>query len=234
MKYILILFIILPFTLLYSQNVNPYDIIKNIKNEIEKVNDYQAELNIKVDISFVKIPDVTAKIYFKKPDKIHIDSKSFAILPKQGLTLNPFSLIDKNYTAIYEGIKEYNNQKHYQIKIIPEESNNRISLITLLVDINKSTITKMITLGEKSGKTEIEFDYTKIDDKYWLPQKIIVTADVGNFRPRGINNNPPNTTEKKTSENEQKTGKIFITYSNYIINKGLDDNIFSKKDVSKP
>ena len=48
-------------------------IIKNLKDNFKKVKDYTADVDIKVDVSFLKVPEMKAKIYFKQPDKTHIE-----------------------------------------------------------------------------------------------------------------------------------------------------------------
>ena len=85
---------ILPLVLLFSilafsQSKNPDSILDRVKEEFNKIDDYTVDVKIKVDVDFLKMPDREAKIFFKKPDKIHIESEGFAMLPKEGLNFSP-------------------------------------------------------------------------------------------------------------------------------------------------
>jgi hypothetical protein len=62
--------------------------------EFEKIDDYQVDVRIKVDVDFLKMPEREATIYYKKPDKFHIDSENFAMLPKSGLNFSPLGFLN--------------------------------------------------------------------------------------------------------------------------------------------
>ena len=64
-------------------------ILEKVRLEFEKIEDYQVDVKIKVDVDFLKMPDREATIFYKKPDKFHIDSENFAMLPKSGLNFSP-------------------------------------------------------------------------------------------------------------------------------------------------
>ncbi|MCX8009575.1 MAG: hypothetical protein N3A61_00335 [Ignavibacteria bacterium] len=209
-----------------AQKVNPEEIINRIISEYEKIEDYQVDLNVKVDISFLKMPEINAKIFFKKPDKLHVESKGFALLPKQGLHFSPLKFLEMKYTAVYESEKELDGEKHHVIKIIPEEGEKGPSLITLYVNSKNYSIRKVTSIGEKQGKVDIELMQQYIDGKYWLPKEVVLTMDVGKFnigRRRFSDES-----QSKPKQEDNRPGKVFLKYSNYIVNKGIDDKIFSQ------
>src|ERR1035437_4610341 len=119
--------------LVLSQSKDPDLILNKVKEEFTKVKDYQVDVNIIVDVDFIKVPETKAKIYFKQPDKIHFDAEGFAMLPKDGINFSPLSFLKKNYTAIYE--KEENLDGHLVsvIKIIPSSERGDIVLTTLWI-----------------------------------------------------------------------------------------------------
>ena len=81
MRYLLIIFFIS--SILFAQTKNADEIITNVKNKFETVKDYQVDLKIEVDMEFLRVPKVSATVYFKQPDKMKMDSKDFAVLPKE-------------------------------------------------------------------------------------------------------------------------------------------------------
>ena len=65
----------------YAQNAA--QLVKAIRLKLEKVNDYSVDIHIKAQVPMIKIDEVDAKMYFKKPNRIKVESKGIAILPKQ-------------------------------------------------------------------------------------------------------------------------------------------------------
>ncbi|MBM4177098.1 MAG: hypothetical protein FJ213_13150 [Ignavibacteria bacterium] len=217
------------FQLSFGQKIDPNLVIEKIREQFGSINDYTADVSVKVDIEYLKVPDINAKVYFKKPDMIHIESKGFALLPKQGLNFSPDALFEKKFTAIYENDAEIDNQTFHIIKVIPEESERGPSIITLYVNSRHYTIGKIITLGERSGKVEVNLDHKLVDNKYWLPEKVDILLDVGNLR-FGRRRQSPKETLSENKTEEKQEGRVTLTYSNYIVNKGIDDKIFEKKE----
>ena len=79
----------------FAQSKDPDEILKNVITNFNKVNDYVVDVNIKVDVDFLKVPETKAKIYFKQPDKVHLEAEGFAMLPKNGMEFSPSSLLKK-------------------------------------------------------------------------------------------------------------------------------------------
>ena len=87
-------------------------LLNGVIKKINSVKDYSADVNIKADIPLIKILPVKAKIYFKKPNKFKVKSKSIAILPKQNMTeLNGFLSSKKNYMVVGSGNEIISNIK---------------------------------------------------------------------------------------------------------------------------
>ena len=95
---------------LNAQTKDPDQILNNVKKVFSSVKDYQVNVNIKVDVDFLKVPETNAKIYFKQPDKIHFESDRFALLPREGLDISPVGLLKEKYSAFY--LKEEIGRAH--------------------------------------------------------------------------------------------------------------------------
>ena len=127
-----IIFIVLAFCLsAFSQSKDPEKILDSVKAEFNKIEDYTVFVKIKVDVDFVKIPEREVKIYFKKPDKIHIESEGFVMLPKEGLNFSPLSLLNSNYTSFYVRQDTIDGIVTSVIKVIPLDGKSDIILSTL-------------------------------------------------------------------------------------------------------
>ncbi|MFN4110995.1 MAG: hypothetical protein ACK4G1_01870, partial [Ignavibacteria bacterium] len=203
-------------------------IIEKIKSNFDLINDYTVDINGKVDFPDAVIPELKAKVYFKKPNKMKIESDNFMIIPKQSIRFDPEILYEKDFSSLVIGETKIDDVNHYIVKLI---SNNPEveEVVTLWVNSKNFTIRKTNVIGSRIGKVEIEFFYKLIDNKYWLPEKLVATFEASKIRfPR------MRRTEKDQKENYNSTkeGRITLQYSNYSVNKGIDDRIFEEKKKS--
>ncbi len=216
----------------FSQSKNPDEIINGVITNFNKVNDYQVDVNIKVDVEFIKVPETKAKIYFKQPDKVHLKAEGFAMLPKNGMEFSPSSLIKKDYTAIYEQDVDLNGYKTSIVKVIPLGDQGEVILSTLWIDQKKQVIRKVESTTKTNGTFTIDFTF---DDKikYPLPSKIIFSFNMDKMNlPSTITGETNNENPDKKNKNIGSTtkGQVIVNYSNYVVNKGVPDSIFEEKN----
>jgi len=231
MKLLIVLFFI-SIQIGFSQSKNPDEIINGVITNFNKVNDYQVDVNIKVDVEFIKVPETKAKIYFKQPDKVHLKADGFAMLPKNGMEFSPSSLIKKDYTAIYEQDVDLNGYKTSIVKVIPLGDQGEVILSTLWIDQKKQVIRKVESTTKTNGTFTIDFTF---DDKikYPLPSKIIFSFNMDKMNlPSTITGETNNENPDKKNKNMGSTtkGQVIVNYSNYVVNKGVPDSIFEEKN----
>lgn len=226
MKIIIAILLVLS-TIGFSQSKDPDEILKTVIKNFDRVQDYVVDVNIKVDVQGVKVPETKAKIYFKQPDKIHLESEGFAMLPKDGMLFSPSSLLKNDYTAIYEKDVELNGAKVSVIKVIPSGEQSEIILSTLWVDQSKKMIRKIESTTKSDGTFSIDFNYND-EIKFPLPTQIIFyfNLDKMNLQLNNKNSDPDN---RKRGFDSTTKGKVVVKYSNYVINKGINDSVFEEK-----
>lgn len=226
MKIIIAILLVLS-TIGFSQSKDPDEILKTVIKNFDRVQDYVVDVNIKVDVQGVKVPETKAKIYFKQPDKIHLESEGFAMLPKDGMLFSPSSLLKKDYTAIFEKDVDLNGVKVSVIKVIPSGDQSEIILSTLWIDQNKKMVRKIESTTKSDGTFAIDINY---DDsiKFPLPSQIVFyfNLDKMNLQLNNKNGDPDN---RKRGFDSTTKGKVVVKYSNYVINKGINDSVFEEK-----
>lgn len=223
-KYILLLFFVSAYC--FGQSKDPNVLIKNVKETFEKVKDYSADVDVKVNVSFLKVPEMKAKIYFKQPDKIHIESDGFAMLPKDGLYTSPLALLSGDFTAIYVKDEILDGHNTSVVKIIPLNDKGDVILSTLWIDQTGYIIRKVESSTKTNGTFTIILQYG--NNKYPLPENIEFTFNTNRMK---LSRNPMED-ENNNGNNKQpgnSTGKVSLTYSNYVVNKGIAESVFSKK-----
>ena len=220
---------------MFSQVKNPEEILEKVKLEFENIEDYQVDVKIKVDVDFLKMPDREATIFYKKPDKFHIDSENFAMLPKSGLNFSPLGFLNYKYTAFYEKEDTIDGTLTSVIKVIPLEGNADVILSTFWIDTSRNLIIRAELSRKPQGSFIIDLKYLKTSESYWLPSSLVFSFTVDrSLIPRRFNEEQVSESNKtKKDSTEAETGKVYLNYSNYRVNKGLPDELFDDKGAKK-
>lgn len=229
--FLMIIFSISEFS---PQSKDPDEILEGVKAAFKKIVDYEVDIRVKIDVDFLKVPDSEAKLYFKQPNKIHVESKKFALLPRQGLDFSPLGLLSVKYTALYEQEDTIRNIPTSVVKIIPLGNDGDIILSTFWVDQSRNLIIRLESTKKPTGTFTIDFTYEKYDEHYELPSQMEFTFTVDRMMfPRGMDGQS-DADDDGDKKSDSTTGKVYITYANYKVNQGLPDELFeTENDESK-
>lgn len=230
MKRILLIWVLLS-VIINAQNKDPKEILKITEEKFLGVKDYTADVKIKLDLAFLKMSDSQAKVYFKAPDKFKIDSKGFAMLPKEGINYNPAKFMKGDYTSIYIKDEKIDGNDCFVVKVIPNNDTVEVVLTTLFIDKSNYFIRQIASTTKRGGNIKINLTYNS-NKKYPLPDKVQFTfnADESNAEKK-IKETDKNVRRQMNAQNI--SGSVYIYYSNYEINKGLSDKIFTKETKVK-
>ena len=112
-------------------------LVKRVKTKLDLVNDYEADGNMKTDVSFIKAPIGKVKVYFKKPNHFRLKKNGgISLLPKGGVSVNMSSLIATNdFVAIAAGESMVNGTTTKVVKLLPSNDNSDIVLTLSLIHI---------------------------------------------------------------------------------------------------
>lgn len=226
----LFLMIFLSISEFSPQSKDPDEILDRVKEAFKMIEDYEVDIKIKIDVDFLKVPDSEAKLYFKQPNRIHVESEKFALLPRQGLDFSPLGLLSGKYTALYEREDTIRDIPTCVVKIIPLGNDGDIILSTFWVDQSRNLIIRMESTKKPTGTFTIDFTYEKYDENYELPSQMEFTFTVDRMMfPRGMDgqSDADDDSDKKSNST---TGKVYITYANYKVNQGLPDELFETEN----
>ena len=210
-----------------QQDINM--LLAKAKATIETVNDYKASGRMKTNVAFLKVPIATVSVYFKKPNKLKVKSeKGISFIPKGAVSINLTNLTGTNkFTVLDAGTDKINGQTVRVAKLLPQDDNSDVVLSTVYIDEATSLIKKAKTTTKDNGTYELEMTYGKYA-AFGLPDKIIFSFNAKDYKlPKGItfdfdDGAAPTATDKLKG----KKGRAEITFSNYIVNKGVDDALF--------
>ena len=75
----------------------PAELVKKVSAKIDQVNNYEAAGKMKTNVTFLKVPESTVTIYFKKPNKLKIkNEKGISFVPKGAVSINLSNIINGN------------------------------------------------------------------------------------------------------------------------------------------
>ena len=207
----------------------PEELLNKIKARLEKVNDYQAKGKLKTNVVFIKAPVASVKVYYKRPDRMKIvNEKGISFVPKGSVNINLANFLSGagNYQIVDAGKEQGTGLRI--LKLLPEGENTDIILSTLYIDEKAELVKKAKNTTRDNGTYELELSYGNYSS-YGLPDKVVFTFNTKDYKlPKGVTFDYDVGTEKKPDDNlKNKKGKVEITYSEYLINKGIDDAIFN-------
>jgi outer membrane lipoprotein-sorting protein len=204
------------------------DLLKKVKAKLDKVSDYTAQGKMKINVAFIDAPDSKVTIFYKRPDKFKVvKSGGISILPKGGVSVNLGTLLaNDNYDIIPSKDAEVNGVNTKVVKLLPRDENSDIVLTTLYIEEKNLVIRKATVTTKESGTYEIDLAYGKFM-QWGLPDKVIFSFNTKDYKlPKGITFEYEKGDKKKEQAMKNKKGEVEITYSNYTINKGIDDKTF--------
>ena len=220
-------FILLP-GITRAQNAD--DLFNALRQKILQVKDYVADVNMKIDVAYMKVPLLKGKLYFKAPDKMKLERNGgISILPRKNVNLTLSNLIPTGkVTVIDMGETVYKDKKVRLMKVVPDDEKSTIVLTKIWIDEAQLLVIHAETTTYNDGSVIMDLDYKRFTS-YSLPDKVKIFMDLKDYKlPQGVtmdyNDGSPN--PEATKKRKKQKGTIEIRYLDYIINKGLPDTIF--------
>lgn len=211
-----------------AQDINA--IIQKAKQKISSVRDYEAAGRMKTNVTFLKVPVATVKVYFKAPNRLKVKSeKGLSFIPKGAVSINMNNILTNgSYTVIDAGTAQIGATSVRVAKLLPEDDNSDVVLSTVYIDPATNLIRRAKTTTKENGTYELEMTYGKYAN-YSLPDKIIFSFNTKDYKlPKGVtfDFDDGSAATKPLDKNKNKKGKAEIIFSSYSINKGLAESVF--------
>lgn len=206
----------------------PEELVSQVRAKLEKVNDYTAKGELKTNVVFIKAPVASVKVYYKKPDKIKIvNENGISFIPKGSVNINlaRFLMAAGQFEIVDAGKEAASGFR--VLKLLPSDENSDIVLSTLYIDEKTALVRKAKNTTRDNGTYELEMTYNKYSS-FGLPDKVIFSFNTKDYKlPKGVTFDYDDGSAKKPDESmKNRKGKVEITYSEYLVNKGVDDAVF--------
>ncbi len=184
------------------------EILRRALDLSAEVNDYTAQVQVSSDIPGAAddVPPFT--VYFKRPDKVRIKSRSLVIVPRDALTFGNLSRrVEAGADVVLVGTKTVNGIPSYTLKLKPkEEAGEERVLIT--IEGRRFTVERMEIVRGANVHAVLDWQHTLVGGRYWMPSVITCTV------PRA------------PGAHGGGGGTVTVSFTGYRVNTGLSDAVF--------
>ena len=209
----------------FSQDASA--LLQKVRMKLEQVDNYAARGRMKTNVSFLKVPEAEVTVYYKKPDRIKIkNNKGISLVPRGAVSISLNHLLRGDYTSLEAGTALVNGKKTRVVKLLPLDENADIAVSTLYIDETELLIVKARTTTRENGSYELEMFYGKWAG-FALPDRLLFSFNTKDYKiPKGITFDYDDGSKKAVDKSGNTRGSVEISYSTYLINKGLPDDVF--------
>ncbi|MFQ5870181.1 MAG: hypothetical protein ACE5JC_09795, partial [Candidatus Zixiibacteriota bacterium] len=213
------------------------EILLKVRELFNEVEDYTVEVIANVDMPGLRAPEMRAKLYYKSPDRIHVESTGFSILPREGIAPDPKKL-EERYSSHLAGEQDFEGRSVYRLTLMPKEKFEREFETVLLVDKETFVVWKIGKLNKGKPFLTVDFEYELVEERFFLPSESNVELIMARLPGREGNLRGPGREriESLFAEEEEappKNGYATVKFEGYRINIGLPDSLFEESGGSR-
>jgi outer membrane lipoprotein-sorting protein len=206
---------------------DPTRYLDTLEKKYSGLKDYMVDVNVHFDVEALKAPDMQAKLYYKTPEKIKVESKNVFFFPKEGGYFNPSLFKKKDFDVRPLEHLTYEGRRAVKLRLTPTETNRHHQGFVLTLDTDRNLIREISTSPSEGRTIRAVIEYGKFAD-FELPVRIELYLDIPSVEPNGMKE-----FGSFSQRSKRITGKVEIAYSNYKVNSGLRDEIFNEAEPRK-
>jgi hypothetical protein len=219
-----------------TNGTDPRQVFAKLVKPYRNLNDYTVKINAKVNLPAIRVPDFAATLYFKKPDRFHIETKSFAPIPRSSGVFNPSQFDPEKNLITYQRTENLGGIRADLYRVEPLDTKSMTRYYNVWVGGDPVRIIQVENFSFRGTKGLVILSYVTVAqnaEKWLLPENVHIHLTF----PEGMQN--PDASSFITKDNPVSggmgrldeisgEGDIHITYSNWKVNTGLDDRLFKK------
>jgi outer membrane lipoprotein-sorting protein len=194
-----------------------------------RIEDFVVMIEAEVKMERLRMPNVQGTLYYKKPDKLNLESKNFAMIPREGVVLNPAVLADQ-YDVTLVGWDTVGEARTHKLQLAARDEKTRLRQLFVWVDPELWTISKMETVAGEGRTVTMVYEYDHVES-ILLPKSVQVTiASLRQEPPDRMAEVEPELSPRPDRVRQAiQAGTINIRFRNYRLNVGLTDEQFERK-----
>jgi outer membrane lipoprotein-sorting protein len=203
-------------------------LLKRVEAALESVRDYTVTLDITADLEQANIPPMKATMYFKQPDRVHVESQGFALLPREVLGFSPARLLERFRVESVTPVA-MEGHKIYRLQLAPGDERARVRTTWLEISPEHWTIERCELSFADDRTITVAFRHEQVGS-VWLPAEVSLSFASS---PRTARETSPLDDQKliQAGRGALRKGNVIIRYSGYRLNTGLPDSLFTSSSA---
>lgn len=211
---------------------DPTPLFYSLRDRMTAVKDYVADVRMKIDVAFMRVPLLAGKLYYKAPGKLKLERNGgISVMPQKSVSLSVNQMMPAgDVTVIDAGRETIDGIPARIIKVIPQDEGD-IILAKVWVDESRMLALRTETSTRESGTVRMDLTYDKYA-RLALPDRIVFIMDTKEYKlPKGVTMDYDEgaAPAKAPAGGLPKKGRIELRYLSYQVNTGLSDAIFNDK-----
>jgi outer membrane lipoprotein-sorting protein len=174
----------------------------------QQVADYTATLAVTVEAPNVKIPRRTVQVFYKQPDRIHVESDGLVLIPRDALLMGNLATHLKEFaTAAYAGEGTIGGRTVRCVKLTPRDAGPGSGRMLLWIDPERALLLKSEIWRGGTCQLTSRFHH-RLYAGHWMPRQINTYV------------------AKKALGKLDGPARIELDFLSYRINRGISDDVF--------
>jgi outer membrane lipoprotein-sorting protein len=218
--------LIICLTTLAAQAQTANQILVGSYLKFSSVQNFSGKVHIDFNLPSINIDKMDGKVYYKAPKKFRVKMTGIAFLPKQ----DPFYAVrllsdTTKYVSVINGDETYGGAKCKIITVIPH-NDPELVMAKLWIDTKDLVVMQSEMTTKSNGSGKAAYTYGNQKGKA-LPDHILYTIDMATFKmPKMVAVDINSKKKKNELKADKGTGTIAFYFSEYVVNKGVDDKVF--------
>jgi hypothetical protein len=216
---------------------DPRQVFAELVKPYRDLNDYTVKIHAKVSLPAIRVPDFAATLYFKRPDRFHIETKSFAPIPRNNGVFNPFQFDPEKNRITYQRTDNLDGVRADLYRVEPLDAKSQVRHYNVWVGGAPGRILQVENLSFRGTKGLVKLSYGTVvqgNERWLLPEKVHVHLTF----PEGVQGPDPSSLITKDNpvsggmgrlDEISGEGDIHIAYSDWRVNTGIEDSLFIRK-----
>ncbi len=185
-----------------------------IKQRLDSIKSFTADLSLDVDINFINMPKKTGTLIYKKGSPAQIKTDDFMLVPKRGLDFSLEQLFEHPVITVHRETRMQDGDSLKVINVIPTSDKSNFSIAELTLNITKKRIAESKISTLRDGSYTIFFSFP--DRTSILPKQIIIQFEVERIKiPLSFLGKDVEIDRKLKRSEDIKKGSIILDITNY-------------------
>lgn len=178
------------------------------------ITDYTAEVWVTVNMPGITVPPRVATAYFKRPDKVHIESKGVVMIPRQALLMGSLgSDLAAESLVTLIGTRTEGGVPLHCIKIIPTGRRASSDRVLMWIRGDRYTVERLEMQAGGQRQVAVQWEHQLVGGRHWLPRRVVAKVPSRQHGGGGA----AGSTE----------GTVQVEFRHFKVNTGLSDKLFT-------